>query len=156
MLMMLMQQIHSSHSSVSSVSMLHWARLDWMSSHTPHAEGFFHVGMWNWGVLQYTATATTTYSGSDSFDTTTYLASWRDHTRTAGNSFDTTTHVAYQSTPGISFHTTTIWCSQDHMIKSTPNNSFNTSYVNVAHKQITWGCATLLTHNMCTILLFQR
>jgi hypothetical protein len=75
MLLMLMQQIHSSHSSVSSVSMLHWARLDWMSSHTPHAEGFFHVGMWNLGVLQYTATATTTYSGSNSFDTTTYLAS---------------------------------------------------------------------------------
>jgi hypothetical protein len=45
-----------------------------------------------------------------------------------------------------SFHTTTIWCSQDHMIKSTPDNSFDTtSYFNVAHKEITWGCATLLT-----------
>jgi hypothetical protein len=75
MLMMLMMQIHSSHSSVSSISMLHWARLDWISSHTPHAEEFFHVGMWNWGVLQYTATATTTYSGSNSSNTTTYLAS---------------------------------------------------------------------------------
>jgi hypothetical protein len=70
-----MHQTLSSHSSVYSVSMLHWARLDWMSSHTPHAEEFFHVGMWNWGVLQYTATATTTDSGSNSFETTTYLAS---------------------------------------------------------------------------------